>query len=97
MDRDKLDWDDYFMKLAVHFYAGESNFQLLDRVKEIEARKSCTIPQVAMAWVLGAGINLFALTGCNTPEEIRETSAAVDFTLTPAEHAYLNLEQDHSV
>ncbi|MEP6754209.1 MAG: aldo/keto reductase [Chthonomonadales bacterium] len=96
MDRDKLDWDDYFMKLAVDCYAGETNLIRLDRVREIAKRKDCSVPQVAMSWVLGSGLNLFALTGGTTPEEITETAKAIDITLTPAEHAYLNLERDTS-
>jgi Predicted oxidoreductases (related to aryl-alcohol dehydrogenases) len=88
------DWQDYFMKLAVDCYAVEENFQRLDRVKELAARKGATIPQIAMAWVMSQGLNLFALVGCNNGEEYAANAAALEIELTPEECGWLDLKSD---
>jgi aryl-alcohol dehydrogenase-like predicted oxidoreductase len=85
-------FDDYFMKLAVECYASEETFQRLDRVKELAAKKGVTIPQIAMAWVMSQGLNLFALVGCATGEEFAENAAALEIELSAEESAWVNLE-----
>lgn len=86
------EWQDYYMKLAVDCYAVEENFQRLDRVKELAAKKGATIPQIAMAWVMRQGLNLFALVGCNNGEEYAANAAALEIELTAEECAWLDLK-----
>jgi aryl-alcohol dehydrogenase-like predicted oxidoreductase len=87
-------WEDYYMKLAVECYASEENFRRLDRVAEIAQRKGVSIPQVAMAWVMRQGLNLFALVGCNNGEEFAQNAAALEIELSDEEAQWLNLEDE---
>lgn len=75
-------------------YCHEVNFRRLDRVRELAERKGLTVPQVALAYVLSQPLNIFALTGAASVEEIQECTDAVDVKLSPEELAWLNLESD---
>jgi len=70
------------------------NFQRLDRAYELAAEKGVTVPQVAVAYVLSYPLNIFALVGSASPDEVRANLAAADIELTPGEIAWLNLERD---
>jgi len=78
----------------VHAYCHPQNFKRLDRVCELAAEKGVTVPQLALAYVLNYPLNLFALVGACTPDEVRANLPALDIPLTPAEMAWLNLERD---
>jgi aryl-alcohol dehydrogenase-like predicted oxidoreductase len=82
---------DYFNKLVQQCYNSEENFQRLDRVKELGAKKGLSIPQVALAWVLNYPLNIFALVGSANAQELDANVAAANTTLTPEEIAYLDL------
>jgi aryl-alcohol dehydrogenase-like predicted oxidoreductase len=81
-------------KLAVECYASEENFQRLDRAKEIAERKGLTMPQIALAYVMNYPLNIFALVGSASPEELDANIAAVNTSLTEQEMAYLDLRAD---
>lgn len=83
-------FEDYFMKLAVDCYASEENFRRLDRVKVMATKKDATIPQIAMAWVMSRGLNLFALVGCNNGHEFAQNAAALEIELTEEESNWLD-------
>jgi aryl-alcohol dehydrogenase-like predicted oxidoreductase len=87
-------WEDYYMKLAVECYASEENFRRLDRVAELAQRKDATIPQIAMAWVMRQGLNLFALVGCNNGEEFAQNAAALEIEISDEEAQWLNLDDE---
>lgn len=94
-ERDNLDsFTTYLDKLCVECYCTEDNFQRLDRVEELAAEKSMTIPQIATAYVLSYPLNIFALVGCNTANEFKANMAAMTLKLTPAEIAWLELKSD---
>ena len=86
--------EDYFDKLVIRCYAVEENFQRLDRVQAIAEAKGMTIPQVAMAYVMNAPMNIFALIGTRTPDEFADNVAASEVTLSPEEMAWLELRTD---
>jgi aryl-alcohol dehydrogenase-like predicted oxidoreductase len=81
-------------KLAVECYASEENFQRLDRAKEIAARRGLSMPQIALAYVMSYPLNIFALVGSASAEEMDANIAAVNTTLTEKEMAYLDLRAD---
>lgn len=81
-------------ELAIRCYASDVNYQRLDRCSELAGVHNCTIPQVALAWVMNQPLDVYALVGCRTPDEFRANDQALDILLTPAELAYLNLESD---
>lgn len=94
-ERDNLDqFTDYFGKLAVDCYASEENFQRLDRVKELGAKKGLSVPQMAVAYILSYPLNIFALVGAATPDEAKANVQALETRLTAGEIAYLDLQAD---
>jgi len=70
------------------------NFQRLDHAYELAAAKGATVPQVALAYVLDHPLNIFALVGAASPEEVRSNLGALEVGLSPEELAWLNLESD---
>jgi len=71
-------------------YCHEVNFERLDRARELAAKKRCSVPQLALAFVLNQDLNVFALTGAASREECEANAAAADIELTPAELAWLD-------
>lgn len=93
--RDNLaEQEEYFDKLVVESYGVEENFQRLDRVQELADDKGMSVPQVAMAYVMSAPMNIFALIGSRTPEEFQANLDASVEMLTPGEMAWLELRTD---
>ena len=74
--------------------AVEENFQRLDRVSELAEEKGLTVPQVAMAYVMSAPMNIFALIGTRSPEEFAANLEASTVRLTTREMAWLELRSD---
>ena len=75
-------------------YCHEANFQRLDRVRELAAEKSVSVPQLALAYVLNQPLNAFALVGSASQHECAENVAALDVALSPGECAWLDLRSD---
>jgi aryl-alcohol dehydrogenase-like predicted oxidoreductase len=89
-------FEDYFNKLAVECYASEDNFKRLDHAKELADAKGYTIPQIALAYVMGQPLNIFALVGCNNGAEYKANADALELKLTDQELDYLDLRADSS-
>lgn len=91
--RDNLDsFEDGYDKLCVEVYGMESNFQRLDRVRELAGQKGVTVPQIALAYVLRQPQNIFALVGSRNPQEVQVNAQAADLALTREEIAWLELK-----
>lgn len=82
-----------FDESAVRAYCTDENFERLDRVEELADEKSLSIPQVALAYVLGQPLNIYALVGARNGEEIRANQRALQTSLSKDETAWLNLER----
>jgi len=81
-------------RMCVECYCTEENFQRLDRCLEFAAERGLTVAQVALAWVLGQPLNVFALVGCASGEQCRENARALEVRLTDAELAWLDLRNN---
>jgi len=66
------------------------NQQLADVVRAIAARRGATPSQVALAWVLRAGPNVFAIVGTRSSAHLEENLGAQNVQLTPDEIAELD-------
>lgn len=75
-------------------YCHEVNFRRLDRAQVLAPEKGVSVAQIAMAFIFNQPLNVFALVGAETEEEIEANVAASEMTLSPAEVAWLNLECD---
>ena len=60
-----------------------SNLPLVKRLEEIAAGKGCRPAQVALAWLLSRGEDIFPIPGTKRVERLEENSGALDVTLTP--------------
>ena len=95
--RDNLDSfgkDDYFAQLCIKCYCGETNFQRLDRARELAQAKGLSVAQIAVAFSVSQPMNLFLLISSLTPDQFAANAAALDMTLTPQERDYLDLKAD---
>ncbi|MGL4611700.1 MAG: aldo/keto reductase [Trueperaceae bacterium] len=88
--RDNLNtFTEYLDKLCVDCYCVEENFKRLDRVAELAKQKGLSIPQLAFAYVMNQPMNIFALVGCQTPQEFKANMDVATFKLTAEEMAWL--------
>jgi aryl-alcohol dehydrogenase-like predicted oxidoreductase len=75
-------------------YENGANRERRRRASALGTRKGATASQVALAWVLHQPFPTYALIGPRSVAELRESVAALDLTLTPAESRWLDLEDD---
>lgn len=81
-----------FNELVARCYYSDDNFERLDRAQALAKRYGATVPQIALAFLLGQGLDLYALVGCASGEELQANIDAFDLHLSPAELKWLDLE-----
>ena len=69
--------------------AVERNFAVVDAAREIAAAHGATVPQVAIAWLLGVDGVAAPIVGPRTPEHLEDLLGAAALELTPEQHAAL--------
>jgi aryl-alcohol dehydrogenase-like predicted oxidoreductase len=67
-----------------------SNVALVDKIEAIASAKSCTSAQVALAWVLGRGKHIMALTGTSKLENLEANLGAYYVELSEDDRTILN-------
>jgi aryl-alcohol dehydrogenase-like predicted oxidoreductase len=77
---------------AVSAYFYPENLERLVRVDALAKQKNLTVPLIALAYVLQQPMNLFAMVGAATPEEVQKNLDVFTVKLTAAEMAHLRLE-----
>lgn len=88
----KADQNNLAAKEIVRVWFNDGNFERLARVREIARKKKVSTIQIALAWVLCQKLNIFALIGPETIEEMRTSLQALDVRLTLEDLAWLDLE-----
>jgi aryl-alcohol dehydrogenase-like predicted oxidoreductase len=78
------DWEE-----AEHRRAIERNFQVVDAAEEIAAAHGATVPQVAIAWLLGVEGVTAPIIGPRTLAHLEDLLPAVELSLSPEERARL--------
>lgn len=78
--------------ICFNSFCFDENFDRLDRCKELAERKDCTIPQIALSYIMNAGLNVYPIIGAANAQEVQSSAKALDITLTPDEVRYLDLE-----
>jgi aryl-alcohol dehydrogenase-like predicted oxidoreductase len=73
-------------------YAHPVNFERLRRAQALAEERGCTVPQIALAYVLTSPLNVFPLVGAANGDELRQNVAAFDIALTPRERDWLDLQ-----
>jgi aryl-alcohol dehydrogenase-like predicted oxidoreductase len=79
-------------KNVIRTYYSEANWERFNRAQELAKEKGCTLQQITLAWVLHQPLNLYALIGPATVEELNNSLGALEVELAPDELAWLNLE-----
>src|SRR4051794_3290081 len=74
---------------AMHRRAIERNFRVVDEARAIATERGATIPQVAIAWLLGTEGVTAPIVGARTYEQLEDLLPAAELTLTPEERARL--------
>lgn len=88
---DDLAEDDW--RRASPRFQGENfarNLDLLEKVEEFAATKSCTPAQLALAWLLARGNDIVPIPGTRSAGRLSENAASTDIRLSPAEMAELD-------
>jgi len=78
------DWEE-----AQHRRAIERNFQVVDAAEAIAEAHGATVPQVALAWLLGVEGVTAPIVGPRTYEHLEDALGCVDLELSPEERARL--------
>jgi aryl-alcohol dehydrogenase-like predicted oxidoreductase len=74
---------------APHRRAIERNYQVLDAAEAIAREHGATVPQVAIAWLLGVDVVAAPIVGPRTMEHLEDLLGAVDHRLSDEERARL--------
>lgn len=77
---------------VIRTYYSDANWDRYRRAGELAKEKGRTLQQITLAWVLHHPLDVYALIGPATVEELDNSLGALDVALTPDEVAWLNLE-----
>ena len=75
-------------------YCYPDNFRRLERAQALADKKGLALPQIALAFVMGQALDVYALVGCANGDEFAANVAALEVELTPEELAWLDLQSD---
>jgi aryl-alcohol dehydrogenase-like predicted oxidoreductase len=76
---------------VIRTYYSDDNWERYRRCAALAEQKSCTLRQVALAWVLHQPFEVYALIGPATLAELDDCLGALDVDLDPDEVGWLNL------
>lgn len=74
---------------VVRVYHNETNFARLTRLEQCAAQKGVTPTQLSLAWTLNQPMNVFALIGPGTVEQVEDNMLAAEIGLTREECDWL--------
>ena len=86
--RGKADLPEGDRRLAHPRFQGDAldkNVQLVSRLESIAREKHCTVPQLALAWVLAQGKDIVPIPGTKRKERVDENLAALNVKLSGGE------------
>ena len=79
---------------AVKGYCYPENFERLARAEQLAAEKNCSVPQIALAWIMNQDFEVFPLVSAKKASRIVSNVQALDITLTKDEAEWLDLRRD---
>ena len=77
--------------ICANSFCFDENFTRLERCAQLAEEKGCTIPQIAMAYILNAGLEVYPIVGAANKEELQSSIDALDIVLSPEEEKWLDL------
>jgi aryl-alcohol dehydrogenase-like predicted oxidoreductase len=72
----------------------EHNVNIVSQFKELADKKGCTVSQLALAWLLKQGDDIFPIPGTKRLKYLEENWGALDITLTNEESAEIRTFSD---
>ena len=66
------------------------NIELVEKIKELAAKKGCSPAQLALAWLLAQGDDIVPIPGTKRRKYLEENIGALDVDLTPEELAEID-------
>jgi aryl-alcohol dehydrogenase-like predicted oxidoreductase len=81
---------------VIRTYYSAANWERYHRAEELAKEKGCTLQQVTLAWVLHQPLDVYALIGPATVDELNNSLGALDVSLEADELAWLNLEGERA-
>ena len=66
------------------------NIELVEKIKELAAKKGCSSAQLALAWLLAQGDNIVPIPGTKRRKYLEENIGALDVRLMPEELAEID-------
>lgn len=76
-------------RYALHGYAYPVNFERLKRCEILAKRKGCTVAQLATAWMLVQGMDVYPIIGTSRPESLSENIGALEVEVSEEESRFL--------
>ena len=67
-----------------------ANLKIRDELLQICAQKKCTLPQLALAWVMAAGEYVIPIPGTRKVEHLKENLSAISVQLSSDDHQQIN-------
>ena len=80
--------------LCLQSFGSEENFTRLDRAHHLARLKGLSVPQIAIAWLIGQPMEVFPIIASATTEEFLANRDATEVLLTPEELSWLSLLSD---
>lgn len=60
----------------------DKNLALVEELRKVAHKKEATVAQLAVAWVAAQGADIVPLVGATTPDQLRESAAAMELELS---------------
>lgn len=79
---------------AVKGYCYPENFERLARAEQLAKEKNCTVPQIALAWIMNQDFEVFPLVSARKASRIESNAQALDIKLTKEEVEWLDLRRN---
>ena len=81
-------------EVAMRGYGCPENFERLRRCEELAEKYGVKVPQIAMNWIFGQGLNTFAVVSAPKVEYLVDNIKALHLGLTKEELNYLDLRRE---
>ena len=67
------------------------NLTIVKKIEELAAKKNCTAPQLALAWLLAQGEDIVPIAGTKRIKHLEDNAGAINVVLTKEDLELLNL------
>lgn len=78
-------------KFAMKAFYSEANLQRLARIEQKAKEYGCTVPEMALAWLLNQKLEVYPIVSSTRPENIKRNMGAVNIKLSPEEVNWMSM------